>query len=482
MPPRQSPAQKLAAKLLLGGQWAPVTTTIGYLKQPLNKAAVAWREWLQSSPYQSEVGIGVTAHTGTLPELLEKLLPLGYGMRWLLVETRNPEWTAVFHNTRDDPNLRFPLKELPLSHGVTTIGVTDEPKNIKRMPEGPARGRWGGRDLTVYDQNGLRRFLSLYNSEPWKFAENGEPYDFENTEQYLSPRAVDCFPHETLVEICRNLELDPFEEDFYVPKGRGIMLEILMDPDNPPPGDKYTLAEARAGYDDVDRGPVEEPAEGNALYPLGSRNPPPDAVFPMTGFVPFKAETPFDAAVKAFEASVQRYSSYPATASLSEGLAEDGVLALPSIQSPFEGGPEDRTLGVLVSPELLQGPAELREYTAAFMALQWKQKDGTSPETFHPNRKQMNLIRTLCQEQGTYPFDVAPTQVYFTVAVDKLIRSVTDLRITDEFLNPAELIAVTKEGEPAEAQPNRSVSWGLRLHIQEHEDAIWNAALDDRSP
>ena len=95
MPPRQSPAQKLAAKLLLGGEWAPVTNKIGFVKRQVDQAAVEWRKWVQRSNYQMRDGIGVTEHHGTLTELLSKLLPLGYGTRWLLLETANPEWTAV---------------------------------------------------------------------------------------------------------------------------------------------------------------------------------------------------------------------------------------------------------------------------------------------------------------------------------------------------------------------------------------------------
>ncbi|WP_369744463.1 hypothetical protein [Paenarthrobacter sp. AMU7] len=480
MPPRQSPAQKLAAKLLLGGEWAPVTNTIGFMQRSLDEATVEWRQWAQESFHQPPAGFGVTEHRGTLAELLGKLLPLGYGQRWLLLETTNPEWTAVMENTRDTAHL-WPLRgHFASVRGIPTVQVEDEPKNIKRMPDEPARGRWGGRTLTTYEKTGLRRFLSLYNSEPWKFTQNGEPYDFENTEQYLLPRPLDCFPHETLVEICRNLGLSPFEEDFYVPNGRAFIIESLHEPSGDEPGaTRFTLAEARAGHEDLDKPRVDDPAVGNALYPLGSANPHPDAVYPATGHKPFRKATPWDEALKGFEESVQRYSSYPASASLSEGLEEYGILASPTFAT---GGTGSESINVSVTPTLLEAPPEAREYTAAYAVLQWRQANGRSASEFYPNRTQMTIIRSLYEEQGMYPFDVTPAQVYRTLAIDKMVRSVTELRITQELVDWETRSAT---GSPTEKthehdERNNSCAWKIRKVMQDQEDAIWNPDVDDR--
>ncbi|NWL35161.1 hypothetical protein [Paenarthrobacter nitroguajacolicus] len=479
MPPRQSPAQKLAAKLLLGGEWAPVTNKIGFIKQPLDEAAVEWRQWVQGSPYQPRGGIGVTEHKGTLRELLGKLLPLGYGTRWLLLETTNPEWTAVMENTTGDANFYLPLQvHFPEARGIPIIEVEDEPKNMKRLPDEMARGRWGGRSLKIYDEAGKWRGLSLYQSEPWKFHHGGEPYDFEDVEQYSAPRALDCFPHETLVHICRNLGLDPFEEDFYVPNGRAFIVELLHDGKRSG-GKKYTLAEARAGYDDISVQRVDDPVIGNALYPSGAVNPHPDAVFPSTGHKPYVKPTLWDLAVKEFEESLKRYSSYPVRASLSEGLEELGVLGLPSRSS---GGSGSTSISVMATPTLLESPAAVREYTAAFMILQWTQADDSSAyKSFYPNRKQMAVIRRIYKEQGLYPFDVNSNGVYFTLAVDKMIRTVTSLRLTDELVDWEASRAKPKLGEMAAYDGrNRSCAWEIRMHIQGHEDEIWNTGLDAR--
>ncbi|MGR0159152.1 hypothetical protein [Paenarthrobacter nitroguajacolicus] len=478
MPPRQSPAQKLAAKLLLGGEWAPVTNKIGFVKRPVDQAAVEWRKWVQRSNFQTRDGIGVTEHQGTLTELLSKLLPLGYGTRWLLLETANPEWTAVVENTTGDAHFQYVLRHhLSEVRKIPTIEVQDEPKNMKRLPDEMARGRWGGRNLTVYDEAGFRRSLSLYHSEPWKFHHGGEPYDFEDVEQYSAPRALDCFPHETLVHICRNLGLDPFEEDFYVPNGRAFIVELLHDGKRSG-GKKYTLAEARAGHDDISVPAVDDPVIGNALYPSGSGNPNPDAIFPSTGFESYARPTPWDRAVKEFEECLKRYSSYPVRASFSDGLEDLGIIALPSLSS---GGTGSTDISVMASATLLESPLAIREYTAAFMILQWRQADDSSAfRSFYPNRKQMAVIRRIYKEQGLYPFDAGSNEVYFNLAVDKMIRSVTELRLTKELVDWEASQPAPSTAEAA-ARANRSCAWDIRMHIQEREDEIWNPELDDRA-
>ncbi|WP_434372645.1 hypothetical protein [Paenarthrobacter sp. FR1] len=480
MPPRQSPAQKLAAKLLLGGEWAPVTNKIGFLQRPLDEATVEWRQWAQESHHQPLAGFGVTEHRGALRELLGKLLPLGYGQRWLLLETANPEWTAVMENTHDTAYF-WPLRDhFPFSRGIPTVEVEDVPKNIRRMPDEPARGRWGGRNLMVFDENECRRSLSLYGSEPWQFSHGGEPYDFEDTEQYLLPRPLDCFPHETLVDICRNLGLDPFSEDFYVPNGRAFLIESLHTPTGDEPWAKrYTLAEARAGYEDLEHPRVDDPVLGNALYPLGAANPHPDTVYTAMGHKPFRKPTLWDEALKEFEKSVQRYSSYPASASLSEGLEEYGILASPTYST---GGTGSESISVSATPPLLEAPPEIREYTAAYAVLQWRQANGRSTSEFYPNRKQMGIIRNLYKENGLYPFDVTSDQVYRTLAIDKMVRDVTDLRITQQLVDWEKQ---SSAGSPKERthkydRRNNSCAWEIRRTIQDQEHLIWNVQVDER--
>ncbi len=475
VPPRQTPAQKLSAKLLLGNEWAPITTRMGFINLPLDESAHEWRVWAQGRPAEWATEVRVTKLNGTLTELFEKLIPLDWGYRWLLLETSNPEWTAVVDNSWQGSNLGSALSyHFPDARGITTAEVEDQPRNIKRFDGEPDRGRWGSRTLTVHDKDGLKRFLSLSNSEPWKFSQNGEPYDFEDTSKYEESKTTDRFTHEMIIDYCRHLGLEPFEDDFYAPTGRAVLIELYGDSHKL---EGRTLAEARAGYEDLTRPTCDEPVEWKKLHPSGVDYPPYDEAFPMTGYKPFAKPTPWDDARDEFEQSLKRYSSHPVDVSLSVGLDENGTLVYPlfEITNPRHD--------VLVAPTLLEAPAAVREYVAALISVPHEEFNGKSVyEAFYPNKKQMAVIRKLYKDQGLYPFDQPSDSVYYTLAVDKMVRMTTDLRLTSELVDWQNTLAQTIPREPA--SPDRrshSISWGIRLHIQENENAIWNAELDDRA-
>ncbi len=473
MPPRQTPAQKLSAKLLLGNEWAPVTTRMGFINLPLDESAHEWRVWAQGRPAEWATEVRVTKLNGTLPERLEKVLPLDWGYRWLLLETTNPVWTAVVDNSRGGSNLHSALYyHFADAQGITTIEVEDEPRSMKRFDDEPGRGRWGSRHLSVHDKDGLKRYLSLRNSVPWQFSENGEPYDFEDTSKYEEPKTTDRFTHEMLVDYCRNLGLEPFEDDFYVPTGCAVLIELYGDSHE---REGHTLAEARAGYEDLTRPTCDEPMEWKKLHPSGAY-PPYDEAFPTTGYKPFTKPTPWDDARAEFEQSLKRYSSHPVDVSLSVGLDEHGTLVYPlfEITNPRHD--------VLVAPTLLEAPAAVREYIAALIGVRHEELNGKSAyEAFYPNKKQMAVVRKLYKDQGLYPFDQPSDGVYYTLALDKMVRTTTDLKLTSELVDWESTIAQTGPQEvPSPDRRSRSKGWDIRLHIQENEDAIWNADLDDR--
>ncbi len=114
------------------------------------------------------------------------------------------------------------------------------------------------------------------------------------------------------------------------------------------------------------------------------------------------------------------------------------------------------------------------------MILQWRQADDSSAyESYYPNLKQMAVIRRIYKEQGLYPFDVDSNGVYFNLAVDKMIRTATSLRLTKELVdweNSRPHRAVPKQ-PLGETDPARGI---FGCTFKQHEDEIWNSELDDR--
>ncbi|YCK79792.1 hypothetical protein M1D89_01820 (plasmid) [Arthrobacter sp. D3-18] len=246
MPVRMTKGDKLAAELLLGSRWAPVTNTLSFINAPLEQAAQVWHDCYASS--YPKWNIVQTEHTGTVEEHFSRLLPLAAGAKTLFLETLNPDWTlAVNNNAYTGPDLSSMLTvEYAQNRGIRSVIVMEVPHTLDRKTYSQWRGRYGGRRFIVLGPGKAKTGVFLVNEDKWVFSRGGEVLDFEDTKAYDSPRATDRFTHEMLVDYCRHLGLDPYNENFYVPNGRGIMVGPLSESTG------YTLAEARAGTEDRD--------------------------------------------------------------------------------------------------------------------------------------------------------------------------------------------------------------------------------------
>ncbi|BCW56734.1 hypothetical protein V3C41_07420 [Paenarthrobacter nicotinovorans] len=246
-------ADQLASQLLLGSKWAPVTNTLSFINAPLEEAAKVWHEWNQSKAQNKDDALMIEA-TGTLEEQFARLVPLDSGGRHLFLETKNPEWTAAVNNSVSGPDLSSMLYfRYSQARGIRSVTVTEIPHSVDKKSYPEYRGRYGVRKIMVMGSEEFASYVSLVNDDRWVFDRDGTAFaDFEDKEAYKSVRATDRFTHDMLVRYCQNLGLDPFNEDFYVPNGRGI----LVDFNNHSKNKTFTLAEARAGRENRDIPPV----------------------------------------------------------------------------------------------------------------------------------------------------------------------------------------------------------------------------------
>ncbi|MET3367393.1 UNVERIFIED_CONTAM: organic radical activating enzyme [Jeotgalibacillus campisalis] len=249
MSPRLNQGDKLAHQLLFGNTWAPLTNTIGFINAPLDEAASIWRNWDETRPHDARTSVSLTGIEGTLSELLTSLVPLGTGNRKLFLETSDPQWTAVLDNSANGADLSSGLKvQYAQQRGIRTVSVKEVPHTLDKKSYVQHRGRYGIRELMVWGPGDFVRGIGLVNEDRWVFWSGGEPLAFENASAYESPRKQDRFTHEMLVTYCQNLGLDPFNEDFYAPNGKGIVVETHVKQTLL----KLSLDEARAGYEDRD--------------------------------------------------------------------------------------------------------------------------------------------------------------------------------------------------------------------------------------
>jgi len=93
--------------------------------------------------------------------------------------------------------------------------------------------------------NTVRALTAANDGGRWVFVQSGEPFPFEQVEQYQARRVRDRFTFDMLKDYLRHLRLAPFEEDFYLPPGSPAWLVQKTGPFTTV-GREYTLEQARA--------------------------------------------------------------------------------------------------------------------------------------------------------------------------------------------------------------------------------------------
>ena len=84
------------------------------------------------------------------------------------------------------------------------------------------RGSYGANILEVYNEQGVQRTIYCANDGgKWKFGQSGDPFDFENLQQYLVRRTSEKFTEEMLHSYLVHLAVDGLDDNAYK-KGDGV--------------------------------------------------------------------------------------------------------------------------------------------------------------------------------------------------------------------------------------------------------------------
>ncbi|WP_224368738.1 hypothetical protein [Hyalangium versicolor] len=233
--------------LLLEDRWAPVTSTMGFLELGAEQAAQAFATWQRGLATSRGFTIEVLPVTGTLEQVLSRLLPLSGGERCLFIPTRSA-WTAYVDNQWTGTDAASPMRYMARRLSIRCLRVVAVP-HAQRKNQGV---RYGAVMLDVFGpeqpgklHNYVRALEVANDGGRWVFEQEGEPFPFEQVEQYQARRVRDRFTFEMLKDYLRHLGLSPFEEDFYMPPGARAWLLQKTGPFTTV-GQEYTLEEARA--------------------------------------------------------------------------------------------------------------------------------------------------------------------------------------------------------------------------------------------
>jgi hypothetical protein len=237
--------------LLLEDRWAPVTSEMGFLELGVEQAAQAFATWQRGLPTSRGFTVEVLPVLGPLEQVLSRLLPLNGGetQRHLFIPTRSA-WTAYVSNQWTGTDAASPMSTMARRLSIRCLRVVAVPHTLGKHQG----GRYGAVMLGVYGPkqpekltNTVRALGASNDGGRWVFDQSGEPFPFEQVEQYQARRVRDRFTFELLKDYLRHLGLSPFEEDFYLPPGSRAWLIQKTGP-FATVGQEYTLEEARAAH------------------------------------------------------------------------------------------------------------------------------------------------------------------------------------------------------------------------------------------
>jgi hypothetical protein len=235
--------------LLLEDRWAPVTSTMGFLELGAEQAARAFATWHRELMTPRGITVEVLPVPGPLEQALSSLQPLHSleTQRHLFIPTRSA-WTAYVENGWTGTDAASPLRYMARWLSIRCLRVVAVPHTLRKH----GGGRYGGVMLDVFGPeqpgeilNYVRSIYAANDGGRWVFGHSGEPFPFEQVEQYQARRVRDRFTFEMLKDYLRHLGLAPFEEDFYLPPGSCAWLIQKTGPFTTV-GREYTLEQARA--------------------------------------------------------------------------------------------------------------------------------------------------------------------------------------------------------------------------------------------
>lgn len=200
---------------LLDSVFAPITFSIGYVHQPLEKVGGFMTRWYAGIKKK----IASRKLNGSLSELLLTLEPLTFPeTKVLLVGMHGSAWTAVFLNSTDVPApssiVAYACRELKVD-GLCIANVpTRHDEAGRQVLHGVTRFEKFAPSDTGY-LNYERVIEVAFEDGEWSFELSGAEQPFETPSAYKSRRIRDRFTLRMLEDYCAAMGVRSFDVDSY---------------------------------------------------------------------------------------------------------------------------------------------------------------------------------------------------------------------------------------------------------------------------
>jgi hypothetical protein len=215
---------------LLNERFAPITSSVGFLRLDLDEAVEALSGWRRSLVHgrvsSSEVETG-------FPDCLHYLEPLTAGARprELLAEASDG-WTAYFDCSLRGTDAVSAISYLARKAACQGLAIETVPHTVGTA--GVRNGRYGSVQFQMFGPlkthfiNYVRTIAVAFDGSRWIFSTSGTEQWFEETETYSSRRVRDRFTSEMLGRYCKALDLDVFDPGTYGPRAALVESEVKM--------------------------------------------------------------------------------------------------------------------------------------------------------------------------------------------------------------------------------------------------------------
>jgi hypothetical protein len=233
--PAGEPLRLGGVRTLLDERFAPITSSIGFLKMPIGDATDALERW-RTRLYGD---IAISRPTDGFPEALRCLEPLTGGVRprELLVRCGD-DWTAYFDCGLRGTDAVSAVGHLTSEHHCWGLAIDVVPHTVG-LP-GVRHGRMGAVQFELFgphrtDFLNYVRTVSVAYDGGWRFHTHGQVQPFEEVGTYRARRVRDRFTSEMLERYCRAVGVDVFNAAAYGPDA------TLFESPEPVPQDGYVM-------------------------------------------------------------------------------------------------------------------------------------------------------------------------------------------------------------------------------------------------
>ena len=235
--PRNSQGKPMRDPDFFLHRYAPTTNLMAFLEVPYDKLVDGLAQWERKQDKYREVPVQKIEIGGTWEQRLNSLLPLTlHSPKAMISETQSP-WCVYVDNGMQRTDLNSDPRYLCKTLGIREVSVVmvkdipnDQPGSTQFIYMDGTRAEKIGTPTDYYYKI-PSRYVLAHRESRWEFEEWGEPFPFEELEQYQARRIKDRLTPEMVERYCSHFGIDLFNPDFY--SGRACIFERQVHPDSP---------------------------------------------------------------------------------------------------------------------------------------------------------------------------------------------------------------------------------------------------------